>query len=101
MKECNYDAIYPERVGAKKTISLKPIGMNQTELHVLSLRKEGERAVLFFSYETLVAAQIGYSRYRTEEYFSVTTSEHINRWLAGRDAEMIPQEKLELLLVVG
>ncbi len=47
---------------------------------------------ILFSYSTPVAAHIdGQGYFRTEEKHSVTTSKHINAWLAGAKAELRPQ----------
>ena len=59
---------------------LRQLGSNQTEL---SLNNGNS---IFFSYETPVA---GYDRntgyFRTETYYSVTTSRHINQYLKHVD----------------
>ncbi len=36
--------------------------------------------------------------YRTAKFHSKTTSSHINRFLAGAEAEEVPQEQLDTLL---
>ena len=55
--------------------------------------------VLFFSYETAVAAVIGSQLFRTSTRHSVTTSKHINGFLAGFSgtAELKPQEWFDAL----
>lgn len=66
-------------------IRIRSIGSNQTELNTSHAR-------ILFSYETPVAAYVlGEGWFRTEEFHSVTTSKHINKWLDGRDAEKKPQ----------
>ena len=66
-------------------MKLKPIASNMTEVQV------GDVTVLF-SYATPVAAQLEDGFYvRTEKKWSVTTSRHINKWLAGARAEVKPQ----------
>ncbi len=73
-------------------MKLKLIGSNQTELDL-------GFAQVFFSYETPVAACLTDGSFvRTEEYYSVTTSKHINRWLAGRNHTRVPQERIDCLL---
>lgn len=76
-------------------MKVKNIGSNQTEIEV------GEKTVLV-SYETPVACHIqGEGYYRTEEKFSVTTSRHINKWLASNGAHEVtekPQEFFDKLL---
>tara|TARA_R100000315_G_scaffold59098_1_gene34680 strand:+ start:1224 stop:1472 length:249 start_codon:yes stop_codon:yes gene_type:complete len=72
-------------------MKLKVIGSNQTQIDY----KDG--TVIFFSYETPVAGylpEIGYVR--SDQFYSVTTSKHINKWLEGVDAVKVPQEKLTL-----
>lgn len=56
-------------------MKLNPIGSNMTEVEI------GDKTVLF-SYKTPVAyhqAGIGYAK--TNKFWSVTTSRHINKWL--------------------
>ena len=58
-------------------MQLTPIAANQTEI-------ETDNARVFFSYKTPVAAYVfGKGYVRTEQYWSVTTSRHINKWLRG------------------
>ncbi len=38
--------------------------------------------IVFFSYSTPVAAKVGSKFYRTSDYYSVTTTKHLNTWLA-------------------
>ena len=53
-----------------------PIAANQTQI---SLNNGTE---VFFSYKTPVAAYLPEKGYvRTEKFWSVTTSRHINKWL--------------------
>ena len=51
---------------------------------------------ILYSYNTPVACMDVRTKkfYRTDEFFSVTTSKHINQWLDGRDAEKIDQSFL-------
>jgi len=70
-------------------MKLRQIAANQTELTLPS------GAVVLFSYETPVAAQLASGGFvRTEQKWSVTTSRHINKWLQGIDAQEVPQEDL-------
>ena len=72
---------------------IKPIGSNQTEVR----RDNG--TVVLVSYETPVAAYIpGRGYVRTENYYSQTTSKHINRWLGGKVAERVPHWEIDALL---
>ena len=78
-----------------KTMKLRQYGSNQTELSLMC------GAVVFFSYETPVAALLPSGRYiRTEKKWSVTTSKHINKWLTGvtSPVEQVPQEELHRLV---
>ena len=79
----------------RTTMKLRQYGSNQTELSLLC------GAVVFFSYETPVAALLPSGRYiRTEKKWSVTTSKHINKWLTGvtSPVEQVPQEELHRLV---
>ena len=57
---------------------IKSLGKNKTELHLKDL-------TLLISYETPVSiisyGSVGKAALRTSEFFSVTTSKHINVWL--------------------
>jgi hypothetical protein len=35
---------------------------------------------------------------RTEDFYSVTTSKHINKWLDGREAQEVPQAAIDELV---
>ena len=59
-------------------MKLKPIKSNMTELTV------GNTTVLF-SYQTPVAGYDDQGAFRTAQYYSVTTSKHINQYLGGKD----------------
>ena len=65
-------------------MKIKPIAPNQTEVTT-------DKAVVLFSYETPVAALVDGVAYRTSEFWSVTTSKHINKWFDGIEAEVKPQ----------
>ena len=57
-------------------MKLTPLAANQTQI---SVNKGTE---VFFSYKTPVAAYLPEKGYvRTEKFWSVTTSRHINKWL--------------------
>ena len=76
-------------------MKLKKIGNNETEITT----KDG--VLLFFSYETLVAAASYKNVYVTETKYSNTTTKHINRWY-NRNAlaaspEIVKQEQLDEL----
>ena len=68
-------------------MKLKQIGSNQTELLI-------NGTVVFFSYETPVAAMLPSGRYvKTSTKYSVTTTKHVNNWLKGvlSDVEVVAQ----------
>ena len=73
-------------------MKLKNIGSNQTELDL-------GFAQVFFSYETPVAARLtDGSLVRTDQWYSATTSKHINKWLEGCDALTVSQYRIDCLL---
>lgn len=76
--------------GAKMKII--ELGNNQTEL----LTNHGHR--ILYSYETPVAGfspEIGY--FKSTEHYSRTTSKHINQYLKGVNAVLLPPEAIEEL----
>ena len=69
-------------------MKVKSIGSNQIEV----TKKNG---TFLISYETPLAALIsGIGWIRTEKFWSVTTSKHINGWVEGA-AKKVPQEELD------
>jgi len=66
-------------------MKLNNLGNNKAELVTNS------GSVVLFSYNTPVAAEVDYVLYRTDKFWSVTTSQHISQWLDGRKAEEKPQ----------
>ena len=73
-------------------MKLKNIGSNQTELDL-------GFAQVFFSYETPVAACLtDGTLVRTDQWYSATTSKHINKWLQGCDALTVSQYRIDCLL---
>lgn len=81
-------------------MKLNPIASNMTEIEI------GNKTILV-SYKTPVAfheAGVGYAK--TNKYWSVTTSRHINKWLKmkGYDASRgdglreVPQDELDNLV---
>lgn len=71
-------------------MNLNPIKANMTELDL------GNGTVVLFSYKTPVACRHSDGMtYRTDKKWSVTTSRHINTWLAScgvLGSEFKPQE---------
>jgi len=72
-------------------MKLSPVGSNTTEITL------SDGTVILFSYKTPVAACYGDGRgfIRTSHKWSVTTSRHINKWLAGANAREVPQSVLD------
>ena len=69
------------------SMQLLKLGTNQTQINLA----DGHQ--VFFSYNTPVAARTpDYEYYRTERKWSVTTSRHINKWLDGVNAKVLPQD---------
>jgi len=62
-------------------MKLRPLASNMTEV-------ETKAATILFSYSTPVACCLnnGNGYFRTSQKWSVTTSKHINKWLAGAKA---------------
>lgn len=53
-------------------------------------------SVLFWSYNTVVAANLANEGYvRTEEHYSKTTTRQLNKWLAGLDYKTVSQKYLD------
>lgn len=61
-------------------MKLKLLGTNRTEIHVIS--SDGYD-VVFFSYDTPVAARINGMFYMTSKKWNQTTAKHIKEWLGG------------------
>jgi hypothetical protein len=78
-------------------MKLNAIGPNKTEIEIRCL--DGTEATVLFSYNTPVAARFGDNFYRTDRKWSVTTSKHINQWLAGRNAQINPQSFFDTLVL--
>lgn len=74
-------------------MKIKSLAANQTELTTAN------GTTVFFSYSTPVAACMcdGTGYIRTEEHYSPTTSRHINKWLDGVKARIVPQAVLDSL----
>lgn len=80
-------------------MKLQTLGANKTLVTLADDNYTVNRQILF-SYSTPVAYaetdQTGRHYYKTEEYYSRTTSKHINSW-ATRDAEPKPQDFFDKL----
>ena len=68
-------------------MKLNSLAANQT---VVTLSNGDE---VFFSYRTPVACYIRAKGLfgKTETWYSATTTRHINKWLGGRAAQILPQ----------
>ena len=76
-------------------MKIKRLGANKTLLALPS----GSEA--FYSYDTPVAYQMHSGElFKTEEYYSRTTSKHITQYLNGREAETVPQSFINQLVGV-
>ena len=70
-------------------MKLKKLGSNMTLIKMTDCE-------ILYSYETPVAA-LRYSDHeylRTDLFWSVTTSRHINQWLQGVEAQTVSQDDL-------
>ena len=73
-------------------MKLNPVGSNMNEIEV-----DGKS--ILFSYKTPVAGWDDLGAFRSEDYFSVTTSKHINKLLGGKDiGRKVPQSYIEGLV---
>ena len=67
-------------------MKVRNVGSNMTELVI-------DGCTVLFSYETPVAAYTPTQGYvKTSQWYSQTTTRHINKWLDGVTAEEMPQE---------
>ena len=74
-------------------MKVKQLGSNQVEVVI-----PGKARVLF-SYNTPVAAFIeGRGWVKTNRFYSVTTSKHINKYLQGLEYETVEQSELDELV---
>jgi hypothetical protein len=73
-------------------MKLNPIKSNMTELEV-----NGNS--ILFSYKTPVAGYDDHGAFRTSEWYSMTTTKHINQYLGGKDVgRVVEQSYIEGLL---
>ncbi len=59
-------------------MKLNPVGSNMNEIEV-----DGKS--ILFSYKTPVAGWDDEGAFRSEDWFSMTTTKHINKYLGGKD----------------
>jgi len=76
-------------------IRLNPIAKNQNIL----ITDNG--CQILFSYETPVAMINKYGSYKTEQFYSTTTSRHINKFLKGLDVTTVKQENINNYLEIS
>ena len=73
-------------------MNIKKVGSNMTELKL-----ENGTTVLF-SYETPVAAGTVDGWFKTDQYYSRTTSKHINKWMESIKPQVKPQSFFDNLV---
>lgn len=73
-------------------MKINPIKSNMTELEV-----NGNS--ILFSYKTPVAGYDDQGAFRTSEWYSMTTTKHINQYLGGKDiGRVVEQSYIEGLV---
>ena len=73
-------------------MQLTPIASNMTEV-------ETKEARILFSYRTPVAAYVyGVGYVKTDKWWSVTTSRHINKWIGNCTTREVSQTYLDNLV---
>ena len=73
-------------------MQLTPIAANQTSVSF------NDGTEVFFSYKTPVAAYLPEKGYvKTDTFYSVTTSRHINKWLPTKDVPEVSDTFLKQL----
>ena len=73
-------------------MKLNPVGSNMNEIEV-----DGKS--ILFSYKTPVAGWDDEGAFRSEDWFSMTTTKHINKYLGGKDVgRTVPQSYIEGLV---
>ena len=73
-------------------MQLTPIASNMTEV-------ETDSARVLFSYRTPVAAYVyGVGYVKTDKWWSVTTSRHINKWIDNCTVKEVSQTFLDKLV---
>ena len=74
-------------------MQLNPVGSNMNEVVI-------EGKYILFSYKTPVAGWDESGAFRTEDFLSVTTSKHINKYLGGKDVgRKVSQKFIEELVI--
>ena len=73
-------------------MKLKSIGPNKTEVEI------GEYTILFSYSQPVAYHKIGEGYFKTDHFWSVTTSKHVNQWLDGQPAKVVPQSQIDELV---
>lgn len=73
-------------------MKIKPVGSNMTELRL------ADGTVILFSYETSVAYLNANGYAKTDQYYSVTTSRHINKWVGASSVRVVTQAEIDALV---
>ena len=84
--------VYIKKVIKGASMQLTPIASNMTEI-------ETDDARILFSYRTPVAAYVfGVGYVKTDKWWSVTTSRHINKWTDNCTVKEVSQTFLDKLV---
>ena len=84
--------VYIKKVIKGESMQLTPIASNMTEI-------ETDDARILFSYRTPVAAYVfGVGYVKTDKWWSVTTSRHINKWIDNCTVKEVSQTFLDKLV---
>ena len=84
--------VYIIKVIKGALMQLTPIASNMTEI-------ETDDARILFSYRTPVAAYVyGVGYVKTDKWWSVTTSRHINKWIGNCTTREVSQTYLDNLV---
>ena len=84
--------VYIKKVIKGANMQLTPIASNMTEI-------ETDDARILFSYRTPVAAYVfGVGYVKTDKWWSVTTSRHINKWTDNCTVKEVSQTFLDKLV---
>ena len=75
-----------------KLVSLITLDKNQTVIYT-------DKAKIFFSYNTPVCAYVfGKGWIKTDRFYSISTSKHINGYIESNVAMVVPQSEIDTLL---
>jgi len=73
-------------------MNIKPLASNMTELNLNGIS-------ILFSYETPVAGWDSDGAFRTDDWYSATTTKHINKYLGGKTVgRTVPQSHINELV---